>query len=191
MSAASGLGIALTIAAFAVAGCGTGRGPSLSPAPVPSPTTDELHLLSGIRPDAAIDCVPVRSALPAGATAAVECAPNDGAVDRFRVTQFSSTADVLALYIAEMTGHGVALNSGTCFDGQGESSYFPGPDDESIATRNGCFVADVAQFRAIDTGGNVYIAIAGNSADASRELDRYAWKGNEDTPGAPTLWRAP
>lgn len=191
MTTAWRLGAILVGAVIAIAGCATGPGPSPSPTPIPSPTAAEIYLLSGIRPDAAIDCVPVRSALPTGATAAVECAPNDGGVARFRVTQFSSTADVLALYIAEMTGHGVALNSGTCFDGQGESSYFPGPDDESIATRNGCFVADVAQFRAIDTGGTVYIAIVGKTAGVSRELDSYAWKDNQDTPGAPTLWRAP
>lgn len=183
----------LAVSIIAIAGCGSsGTSPaSPSPTPVPSANTDELYLLSGIRPDAAIGCVPIRSALPAGATVAVQCTPNDVAVDRFRVTLFTSTKDVLALYLAEMTGHGVALNSGTCFDGQGESSYFPGPDDESVATRNGCFVADVAQFRAIDAGGLVYIAIVGKTAGVSRDLDSYAWKGNQDTPGAPTLWRAP
>jgi hypothetical protein len=37
----------------------------------------------------------------------------------------------------------------------------------------------------------VYIAIVGKSPDVAAELDAFAWKGNQDTPGAPTLWRAP
>lgn len=165
--------------------------PSPSPTPVASPTADELYLLSGVRLNARVGCVPVREGLPAGATAAVECVPNGAVVDRFGVTLFASTDVVVAFYIAEMAAHGVALNSGGCSDGQGESPYFPGPDDVSFPYRNGCFVAAVAQFRAIDSGGHVLIAIAGKSPTVSKELDAYAWEGNQDTPGAPTLWRAP
>jgi hypothetical protein len=182
---------ALLIAAIvAFAGCDLlGARPSRSP--VPSPTADEAYLLSGIRPDAAIDCVPVRSALPAGAVGAVECSPNEGAVDRFRVTLFTFPDDLLALYFAEMTAHGVALNSGGCVNGNGEATYIPGPNDASVPYRNGCFVADAANFRAIASGGQVYIAIVGKSKEVSPQLDAYAWKGNEDIPGAPTLWRPP
>jgi len=181
---------AALIAVIAVAGCDL-VGARSSPSPAPSPTEDEQYLLSGIRPDAAIGCVPIRSALPAGATGAVECTPNEGAVARFRVTLLTSTDDVLALYLAEMTARGVALNSGGCVEGNGESTYIPGPDDVTEPYRNGCFVADVANFRAIDSSGRVYIAITGKSRDVSAELDAYAWKGNRDAPGAPTLWRAP
>jgi hypothetical protein len=182
--------VVVAVTLVAVAGCGLG-GSRSSASPAPSPTEDELHLLSGIRPDAAIGCVPIRSALPAGAVGAVECTPNDGAVARFRVTLFTTTDDVLALYLAEMTARGVALNSGGCVQGSGEATYIPGPNDVSVPYRNGCFVAEVANFRAIDSSGRVYIAIAGKSRDVSKELDAYAWKGNRDTPGAPTLWRAP
>jgi hypothetical protein len=187
---ALGRGTVLLVAMTAVAACGL-LGPSASRSPIPSPTADEAYLLSGIRPDAAIDCVPVRSALPAGAVGAVECAPNQGAVDRFRVTLFTLPDNLLALYHAEMTAHGVALNSGGCVNGSGESTYIPGPDDASVRQRNGCFVADAANFRAIAAGEQVYIAIVGNSKDVSPQLDAYAWLGNQDTPGAPTLWRPP
>jgi hypothetical protein len=190
VSTLSAIGAAALIAILAVAGCGLGDS-SPSPTPIPSPNTDELYLISGIRSDAAIGCVPIRSALPAGATAAVQCAPNEGAVDRFRVTLFTSTNDVLALYLAEMTAHGVALNSLGCVRGNGEATYIPGPDDASVPYRNGCFVTEVANFRAIDAGGLVYIAIVGKSPDVSGELDAYAWWGNLDAPGAPTLWRGP
>jgi hypothetical protein len=192
-----GLAVAI-IAVVAVAGCNVSlttpapsHTPVASPSPAASPTADETYLLSGIRPVAAIGWVPVRCDLPGGATAAVQCAPNDVAVNRFRVTLFSSTGDALALYLAEMTAHGVALNSGTCFDGQGESTYMPGPDDASVPYRNGCFVGDVAQYRALLPDAHVYIAIAGKSSGVSKELDTFAWEGNQDVPGAPTLWRAP
>ena len=184
------LGSAALIAAIVIAGCDL-LGSRASRSPIPSPTADEAYLLSGIRPDAAIDCVPVRSALPAGAVGAVECSPNEGAVDRFRVTLFTFPDDLLALYFAEMTAHGVALNSGGCVNGNGESTYIPGPDDASVRYRNGCFVADAANFRAVAPGGQVYIAIVGKSKEVSAQLDAYAWQGNRDTPGAPTLWRAP
>jgi hypothetical protein len=182
--------VIVTAAILAVGGCDL-LGSRASRSPIPSPTADEAYLLSGIRRDAGIDCVPVRSALPAGAVGAVECAPNEGAVDRFRVTLFTLPHDLLALYLAEMTAHGVALNSGGCVNGNGESTYIPGPDDDSVRQRNGCFVADAANFRAIAAGEQVYIAIVGKSRDVSAQLDAYAWKGNEDVPGAPTLWLPP
>lgn len=170
---------------------------SASPAPVLSPTADEVYLLSGIRRDATIGCAPVREVLPAGATGAVECVPNNVAVDRFRVTLFTSTDDVLAAYLAEMAANGVAMNSGGCADGQGEGSYFPGPDEFSFPYRQGCFVAGVANYRATEEGEtsqrsvHVLISVAGKASNVSAQLEAYAWQGNEDIPGAPTLWRAP
>jgi hypothetical protein len=186
----SSLFAAVVVSVLAVAGCASGPA-TPPPTPIPSPNSDELYLISGIRPDAAIGCVPIRSALPAGATATVQCVPDDVAVDRFRVTLFTSTNDVLSLYLAEMTARGVALNSGSCAQGNGEETYVPGPDDASVPYRNGCFITEVANFRAIDAGGLVYIAIVGNAPDVAPGLDAYAWKGNQDTPGAPTLWRGP
>jgi len=184
-----------------LAGCGStavvSPSPSPSPTPVPSPNADEVYLISGVRPDAAIDCVAIRQVLPSGGIATVECAPNDEVVDYFRVTLFSSTQEVLSLYLAEMSAHGVALNSGTCFDGRGESTYMPGPDDYTVPQRNGCFVTDVAQYRGIldyltDEGAiHAYIEVVGKTAHVSRDLDTFAWLGNEDVPGAPTLWRSP
>jgi hypothetical protein len=182
--------VIVAAAIFAVSGCDL-LGPSASRSPIPSPTADEAYLLSGIRRDAAIDCVPVRSALPAGAVGAVECSPKEGAVERFRLTLFTLPENNLALYLAEMTAHGVALNSGGCVNGNGEGTYVNGPQDATVPYRNGCFVADDANFRAIAPGGQVYIAIVGTSKEVSPQLDAYAWKGNEDIPGAPTLWLPP
>jgi hypothetical protein len=192
MRSASTLIAFVAAATVALGGCGQTRAtPSPSPTPVPSPNADEVFLLAGVRADAAIGCVPIRQVLPAGGIATIECIPNNEAVDRFRVTLFSNVNDALALYLAEMTAHGVALNSGTCFDGRGESTYMPGPDDASVPNRNGCFVTDVSNYRAILPGDRVYIAIAGKSAYVSKELDTFAWVGNEDVPGSPTLWRMP
>jgi hypothetical protein len=193
--------VAAVATTIAVAGCRPSAvvspSPSPSPTPIPSPNADEAYLISGVRSDAAIDCVPIRQVLPSGGVASIECAPDTDVVDRFRVTLFSSTKDVLSLYLAEMSAHGVALNSGTCFDGSGESTYFPGPDDYTVPHRNGCFVSDVAHYRAIldyltdDGAVHAYIEIVGKNAQVSRDLDTFAWLGNEDLPGAPTLWTSP
>lgn len=117
----AGVAPLLSAAITSVAGCDL-LGSRASRSPVPSPTADEAYLLSGIRSDAASDCVPVRSALPAGAVGAVECSPNEGAVERVRLTLFTFPDDLRALYFAEMTAHGVALNSGGCVNGNGEST---------------------------------------------------------------------
>lgn len=173
---------------------------SSTPSPVASAHPDELfelYLLAGIRLDASIDCAPVRDGRAPAAIAAVECAPKSGAVDRFRVTLFPTTEDVLAYYLAEMAAHGVILNTGSCSEVAGESTYYPGPDNASVPYRHGCFVAGVAHYRAIvdsetvDGAAHVYVAIAGTAPNVSSQLQEYAWLGNEDVPGSPTLWAPP
>ena len=55
------------------------------PTPVPSLSADETELIGRLRADAAIDCVPRRTDLPAGALYGIECQPGDSLVQRVGV----------------------------------------------------------------------------------------------------------
>lgn len=162
--------------------------PSASPSPTQL-TADERYLIDGIR-RTAIDCRPVRDGLPDRALAGVECRSDDPAVARMGFYRFASDADMLEAYLARMRAEGVELDSVGCIDGEGESGYIP---DEGMATdRHGCFInADgYANYRATISGSHVYVGLLGRSADM-RALEDFAWRGNQDVPGNPTLWSEP
>ena len=61
-----------------------------------------------------------------------------------------------------------------------------------MADRHGCFVNEegYANYRATISGSDVYIGILGRTKDM-RALEDFAWLGNEDVPGRPTLWSEP
>jgi hypothetical protein len=169
--------------------------PTVEPAPSASPSpaalsADEKYLLAGIQ-RGAVDCEPVRSALPPRATAGIECAGDSPAVARVGFYLFDDEADLLSAYFARMKAEGVAMDSGeTCLQGESEHAYYPG-DGEIVANRAGCFVNDagIANYRATFPA-RVYIGILGRSADMAA-LEDWAWKGSQDTPGSPTLWYEP
>jgi hypothetical protein len=169
-------------------------GPTTAPTPArPSPvlgdfSAGERYLYDGVR-RGAIDCEPAAGSdeLPAKAIAGLECWSDDPAVARVGFYLFSTDADMLAAYTARMTAEGIALDSGSCRDGEGEMSYAPG--EGPTADRNGCFINDegYANYRLTMSGSHVYIGILGRSADMIA-LEDFAWRGSVDTPGAPTLW---
>jgi hypothetical protein len=103
---------------------------------------------------------------------------------------FESDADMLDAYLARMATEGVGLESGGCLSGEGENSYIPWADDGIAPYRHGCFVNDegYGNYRATLPGFHVYVGLLGRTADA-RSLEEWAWIGNADTPGNPTLWR--
>lgn len=206
----------LALAAVVAGGCGTGSstasiGPSPSPtpseapaspsptidaSPSPSPsavalTDDEAYLRSGIRNDAAIDCVPRRDDLPTGAIAGLECSPGTALVERIGVYLFPDAASMLAAYRERMVAEGVTLGQGLCFEGEGDTNYVPGEVDLEVAYRHGCFINEAgrANYRATFPDQHVYLGILGNTDDTSA-LEQWAWEGNEDTPGSPTAWLA-
>jgi hypothetical protein len=104
-------------------------------------------------------------------------------------TLFASDEDLLDAYFARMDAEGIELDSGACSDGEGEAPYIPG--EEEIAYRHACFVNDegYANYRAT-VPGRVYVGLLGRTADA-RVLEDFAWRGNQDVPGFPTLWAGP
>jgi hypothetical protein len=162
--------------------------PSTAPSSVPM-TVEEQRLLAGIR-RGAIDCKPVRDALPPKAVGGIECRSDEPAVAQIGFYLFDGDADMLDAYYARMTSERVALESGGCSNGEGESGYVP--DEGMSPYRHGCFINDAgfANYRATLPGYHVYLGILGRSAD-TRALESFAWRGNQDTPGNPTLWGEP
>ena len=171
--------------------------PSVEPLPSDAPetpdpaivefTADEMYLVDGIRDDAALDCEPVRAELPDKAVSAVECIGDEWFVARLGFYLFESDEDMLEHYTARLQAEGVTLNHGSCFDGEGDGQYLPG--EQEVAARNGCFITaeGVANYRLLLPGAHVYVGIVGHNIDTV-ELADYAFLGNRDTPGSPTIW---
>jgi hypothetical protein len=170
--------------------------PTAKPTPKPSPvvaTKNEKYLIAGARRDVS-GCVPVRSDLPPRAIAGVECRATAPAVARVGFYLFKTEKDTVNAYVARMRAEGINIDSGggPCIDGEGDNAYVPWEGPGIAPWRNGCFVNDsgYANFRATLPGSHVYIGILGRSADMAALAD-FAWKGNQDVPGAPTIWSAP
>jgi hypothetical protein len=172
--------------------------PSVSPEPSapasPQPTAPtfsdaERYLLDGVL-RGATDCEPVRSDLPTGAVAGIECDSPETAVARIGFYLFENDAAMLDAYLARMTAEGVTVDSGGCVDGESEGAYTPG--EGTVPYRDGCFINDAgfANYRATLPGAHLYIGILGRTADTGA-LQSFAWVGSQDTPGNPTLWGEP
>jgi catechol 2,3-dioxygenase-like lactoylglutathione lyase family enzyme len=173
--------------------------PPATPAPTqqpdvatPRPTAqgfsdDEQHLLDGVQRGTE-NCRPARGdKLPDGAVAGIECDSAGPAVARIGFYVFADDQTMVDAYLARMQAEGVKVESGTCNDGESEHAYVP--DEEFAQDRAGCFLNDegFANYRYTITGNHVYVGILGRSADMAA-LESFAWKGNQDTPGMPTLW---
>ena len=168
--------------------------PDADPPEKPDPaivefTSDEMHLVEGIQRGVS-DCEPVRDELPNGAVAGIECLGEDWFVARIGYYLFENDEEMLEHYVARMQAEGVTLNEGSCFDGEGDQAYIPG--DEEVASRQGCFITaqGVANYRVTLPGAHVYIGIVGHNIDTI-ELEDFAWLGNQDVTGNPTLWFDP
>ena len=185
-----------------------------TPAPVPTPTpparpapdgsdapeapdpaivefTDgEVFLSDGIT-RGAMDCEPVRGELlPKTAVAGIECTGTEWFVARIGYYLFENDEEMFEHYMERMAAEGVEFDSGSCFDGEGDYQYVPGPDE--VMSRNGCFVTaqGVANYRLLLPGAHVYVGIVGHDIDPV-ELEDFAFLGNHDTPSFPTIWGSP
>lgn len=166
--------------------------PEVTPKPTDAPITEaEQYLIDGVQRDE-LDCRPVRDQLPDGAIAGIECDSDHAVVARVGFYLFENDDDMLAAYIDRMTTEGVALDSGDCRDGEHEGPYVPGEQMDTIPSRHGCFINDAgfANYRATLPGGHVYVGVLGRTDDMNA-LEDFAWIGNLDTPGSPTLWYVP
>src|SRR6185369_2009612 len=161
-----------------------------SPGSLADFTAAERYLFDGAL-RGAVECQPAGGSdeLPRDAIAGVECNSTDLGVARIGFYLFENDADMLKAYLSRMNAEGVALDSGSCRDGEHEGAYTPG--DGLVPRRHGCFLNDEdrANYSATLPTYHVSIAILGARDDMSY-LEEFAWRGNQDTPGSPTLWGA-
>jgi hypothetical protein len=159
-----------------------------SPGSLADFTAQERYLFDGIR-RGATECQPAGGSdeLPRDAIAGVECFSDEPGVARIGFYLFENDADMVDAYVFRMQAEGVALDSGNCRDGEHEGAYTPG--EGLLPSRHGCFLNDegFANYRATQPGWHVYIGILG-AMDDMPYLEDFAWRGNQDTPGGPTLW---
>jgi hypothetical protein len=207
---------AALVAALAVAACGGATAlepspvpsaspvvPSVPPVATPNPsdlpvpaspgdladfTPGERYLFDGVQRDA-VECQPAGGSdeMPREAIAGIECNSIDLGVARIGFYLFNDDVDMLDAYRFRMNAEGVALDSGGCLDGEHEGAYTPG--DGLLPNRQGCFLDGEgrANYAATLPTYHVLISILG-ARDDMAYLEEFAWRGNQDTPGNPTLW---
>jgi hypothetical protein len=202
--AIAGLTIVLTLSSL-MAGCGGATGsaansvptspptsPSVAGSVVPGGSTDgaEAALLAGMRLDLAGACQPLRQDLPAKALAALSCRSTDQLVAGLQVYLFDTEDDVLAAYLAIVAARGITLRTSLDSLSIAEGAYTPGDDPTApmIAERHAWWLDDGgnARYLAIEPPF-VLIAVTGTNGDVN-SLYRWAWRGNQDVPGNPTVW---
>ncbi len=168
--------------------------PTVKPTPKPTPkpvsfSRAERYLVDGILRGES-DCSPVRGdALPGLAIAGIDCDMIGTPVARMGFYLFKNDDDMLDAYMARVSVENLIVDSGACVPGEGEGAYIPYGDDEFAPDRHACYVNDegYGNYRATLSGVHVYVGLLGRSANM-RSLEDWAWFGNQDTPGNPTLW---
>ena len=159
----------------------------------PGTTEAELELLTRIRLDLTTACAPLRTDLPEGAVAGVECTPGGDVVERAAIYLFDTKDALLTTYTAELAAHDVPVrtNGGRCEPGRAsEGGYVPGDDHGiEVAERGGCWIdAEGTAHYVATLPPFVLIKVDGAGGDVTA-VERWAWLGNQDQPGAPTVWR--
>ena len=168
--------------------------PSAKPTPRPRPALNatEKYLKAGIV-HSAVDCRPVRDALPSHSIGGIECASDNAGIARIGFYLFGNDQDMLEAYYARIDREGLKIGSGAdCYGTGGESEYVPSGDDGPAPYRHACFINDqgFANYRLTLPDSHVYVGMLGRSNDM-RVLDDTAFRGSMDTPGFPTLWDQP
>lgn len=178
--------------------------PEAPPTTTPTMTPEEEALMGALRIEAAVNCVPRRIDLPAGALRGIECRPDYSLVARVGVFAFRSEADAAYAYMTRMAAAGVDVNAGDCAnDVPGERAWMPGDGEGDITDpgvfnwentvlapgRIGCFLDENGTANVRVTCGEYYIGVLGDQTDLS-DLDAWAWAfpagyepGTYDPPG--------
>lgn len=154
----------------------------------------EADLLKRVRLDLQNLCEPLRAGLPDRAIAGIECAPSSKIVGRVTVYMFDTQKDLLAAYEARMAAHDVPMrtNGGLCLpDIRSEGGYVPGDGHEGIVVveRGGCYPDAHGKAHYVATvPPYVLFEVVGKTGNLEA-VDRWAFRGNKDQPGGPTIWR--
>jgi hypothetical protein len=197
---------AAVLAGLVVTGCGSGTptpatapSPSapaavITPAPSPAgpaPNEAEAKLIAGMRTDLAGRCAPSPEALPGLAVAQVECTPASGPASRAWVTVFESQEAMLAAYTDIVTGWGLRIphEGPGCSGGAGsEGSYLPGDGQGVLLPQRHACVVLVDNLVRTATTIPPYVLVTAEGTGDPAAVDGWAFLGNKDTPGGPTVW---
>jgi hypothetical protein len=156
-------------------------------------TEGEAMLVAGLRADLHGACEPVRDQLPVGAVASLACVPTTGDAAAARIDLFDASPTLLDAYVAPVEAAGVPFqsNDGSCFGSDpAEGAWVPGDGLDVRAERQACWTdADGVPWYIAIQPPYVLLTVTGLPGESLATAHRYAWLGNEDVPGAPTLWR--
>jgi hypothetical protein len=171
---------------------GCGGSPTATPtASSAGPTEGEATLLAGLRLDLADACFPVRMELPDGAIAGLECVPQDTAIDDARVYLFNRQADMLDAYLAIVDAQGLTPRTELPGLARSEGSYWPGdgPGEPLSTGRNASWLDDAGHGHYLATAPPFVVFLVDGTDANSDALRQWAWRGNQDVPGGPTVWQ--
>jgi len=174
--------------------------PSLEPSeadePAPSPPAltigsarGERMLLTGVRRDLRGTCSPTSSE----ALATLRCNPSSRIAARVTLTLFHTQAELMDAYGAVLTARDIPpmSNGGRCEPGEAsEGGFVPGDGHGIVVVERGACYRDAngkAHYVAT-LPPYVLVQVDGKVADIAA-LEGWAWRGNLDQPGSPTLWR--
>ena len=148
----------------------------------------EAALIDGLRPDAAIDCRPRRTRLPARASVGVECHVNAAVVTRIGLYRFATPRDAATTYLERLASYGVRPRTGECLGRtEGDRAWeegdaTPGTEAERVSVvgspplvtgRIGCFHDENGTANARVTCGSISVGILGRDDDLA-DVERWA-----------------
>jgi len=157
--------------------------------PAPAYSADEAALLAELRPDAAVNCAPRRTSLPALAIAGIECRLGTALVSRVGAYRFRDAADAATTYLERLASYAVELGTGDCLAGSsGDAAWKPGDgaagtDASAIqfretgpwsVGRSGCFLDENGVANVRVTCGSTYIGVLGRNEDLAA-VQRWVW----------------
>jgi len=155
----------------------------------------ESDLLFGVRRDLQGTCKPMSRRLPDGVVARIDCRPDDRAVRRVSIQLFESEQALLDAYFDRLAEFGLEqgkTHAGRCKPNRpSEGPYHPTlPEDRlEYPFRSGCFIDAAGRAHYIATSPPFVLSeVMGRSKRGDIEaVEGFAWKGNQDVPGGPTI----
>jgi hypothetical protein len=167
--------------------------PGATAAPM-DPAEPEAALLHGARLDLQGKCAALRTGLPEDAMGAVECLPASDVAARASMIMFDTQAQLLDAYWARVEAEGIEphTDGSPCEPGAAcEGGYVPGDGHPGLepaergaswtdAAGTAHYVATLPPF--------ILLQVDGRAGSTMSGVGRFAWLGNRDQPGNPTLW---
>ena len=147
----------------------------------------EQYLIDGIMRGERL--LPVRGdGLPGLAIAGIDCALVGTPVARMGFYLFKNDDDLLDAYMARVSVENLVVDSGACCPVR-ERRVHPGR--RGVLARSPCVLRERPGGTATTASAHRRPCLHGppRSSKDMRSLEDWAWLGNQDVPGGPTLWQ--